>query len=76
VTQYQVIPSPAVYDQYGNQVGFFGTDQTNYTMTGLVNGTRYTFTVKAFNVSSPSAASDPSNYIIPGDSSTTCPSGP
>ncbi|MNI23718.1 Endo-1,4-beta-xylanase A precursor [compost metagenome] len=70
ITGYEVTVSP------GNVV-VYGT-ASPITVTGLVNGTSYTFTVKAVNGAGSSSASIPSNAVTPrapsaGGGTTTTP---
>ena len=67
ITGYTVIASP------GGRTAF-GTGSP-ITMTGLSNGTTYTFTVIAVNAAGSSASSAPSNAVIPRDSSTNSGNG-
>jgi len=58
ITGYTVTSSPG---------GVTGTgDGSPVTVSGLTNGTSYTFTVVANSAAGPSAASDPSNAVVPG----------
>ncbi|WP_409345211.1 Ig-like domain-containing protein [Paenibacillus sp. MBLB4367] len=62
ITEYEVTASP------GNVVMIGGASPI--TLTGLTNGTSYTFTVKAINGAGRSTASAQSNAVIPRSSST------
>ncbi len=73
ITGYEVTASP------GNMVVIGGASPI--MLTGLTNGTSYTFTVKAINGAGTSAASAQSNAIIPiappsGDNGNSTPSQP
>jgi hypothetical protein len=48
-----------------------GSTSLNHTITGLVNGTSYTFTVKASNSAGSSAASNASNAVTPVSANST-----
>jgi uncharacterized protein (TIGR02145 family) len=64
ITGYKVTSSPS---------GFIGTGSSSpITVTGLTNGTAYTFTVVATNINGNSAASTASNSVTP----STVPSAP
>ncbi|QJD84670.1 Ig-like domain-containing protein [Cohnella herbarum] len=73
ITGYEVTASP------GNAVVIGGASPI--TLTGLTNGTSYTFTVKAINSAGKSTASAQSNAIVPkappsGDNGNSTPSQP
>lgn len=68
ITGYEVIISP------GGTVVTGGTSPI--TITGLTNGTSYTFTVKAINDAGGSEASEESNAVTPRASHTPTPSEP
>ncbi|MCD1258977.1 fibronectin type III domain-containing protein [Paenibacillus athensensis] len=57
ITDYTVMASPGGATASGTS--------SPLTVTGLTNGTSYTFTVKATNTAAVSAASDPSNAVTP-----------
>ncbi len=59
VTGYTVTSSP------GGITKTVAGDATTATVTGLTNGTDYTFTVKATNANGQSLASEPSNTVTP-----------
>ncbi|MCM3494635.1 S-layer homology domain-containing protein [Paenibacillus lactis] len=54
-----------VFDSNGNKVATGSADATSITITGLTNGTTYTFTVKAKNATGSSDPSTPSNAVTP-----------
>ena len=58
ITQYTAVSSP------GGLTGTSG-DGSPITVTGLINGTSYTFTVRATNPAGDGAFSTPSNAVIP-----------
>jgi hypothetical protein len=60
ITGYTVISSPA-----GGVDSNAGTTSTSHIVTGLTNGTAYTFTVTASNAISTSTASTASNSVTP-----------
>ena len=60
ITGYTVTSTP------GNKTTTVSGLASSAIVTGLTNGTSYTFTVKASNVAGPGAASAPSNAVIPG----------
>jgi hypothetical protein len=60
ITGYTVISSPA-----GGVDGSAGTTGTTHVVTGLANGTPYTFTVIATNAIGSSVPSAPSNIVTP-----------
>jgi alpha-tubulin suppressor-like RCC1 family protein len=59
------ITSYTATSQFGNKTGSCTAPCTSITVTGLVNGTAYTFTVKATNVNGASALSVASNSVTP-----------
>ncbi|WP_168118779.1 S-layer homology domain-containing protein [Paenibacillus sp. HB172176] len=54
-----------VFDSGGKQVATASSDATSVAITGLTNGTSYTFTVKAKNAKGYSDSSAPSNSVTP-----------
>jgi len=60
ITGYTVTTSP------GGQTVSVGGSATNAIVTGLINGTAYTFTVAASNAVGTGPASTPSGSVIPG----------
>jgi len=54
-----------VFDSDGNKVATGSADATSITITGLTNGTTYTFTVIAKNAVGSSDKSTPSNAVTP-----------
>ena len=60
ITGYTVTSSPA-----GGTDSSAGTTSTSHVITGLVDGTAYTFTVIATNADGPGPASSPSNSVTP-----------
>ncbi len=71
ITSYEVTASP------GGKTATAGASATFATVTGLTNGTSYTFTVRASNEAGPSEPSAPSNAVTPQGSpdSPSSPSG-
>jgi hypothetical protein len=67
VTNYRVTAAPG-----GATVTVSGTT-LNTTVSGLTNGTTYTFTVTATNVNGTGPASSPSNPVTPTAASSACP---
>ncbi len=68
VTGYVVTSSP------GGHIASVSGGSTNAIVTGLTNGTQYTFTVRALNAIGTSAPSSPSNAVTPGGSDVVAPS--
>ncbi|HEY0277463.1 MAG TPA: DUF4082 domain-containing protein [Solirubrobacterales bacterium] len=71
ITGYKVTPIKAGVAQAAVEVG---AGETSKTITGLTGGTSYTFTVAAVNAVGTSAASSPSNAVVP--SGSTLPGAP
>ena len=71
ITGYTVSASP----QVGGVTKTCTTDSTSCNVTGLTNGTAYTFTVKATNVIGDSLASEASSSVTP-EASTSVPGAP
>ena len=69
VFQYEVFQSPGGA-RVCNIVSAFGTPSTTCTVSGLTNGSNYTFTVKASNIAGTSAASSPSVTFTPRAATT------
>ncbi len=69
ITGYQIIPYIGTASQAPQT---FNTSATTETLTGLANGTIYTFTVSPINSSGTGLPSYPSNAVIP----STVPSAP
>ncbi len=67
ITGYLVTSSP------GNKTATVGTGLTAAVVTGLTNGTPYTFTVKAINAVGTGPASAPSNQVTPGGADLVTP---
>ena len=59
------------YTATSNPGGFTGTGSSPITVSGLTNGTSYTFTVTATNTNGTSAASSSSNSVIPANPSVS-----
>ena len=62
ITAYTVTPDPATVGWIDNDAGSVAT---THLVTGLANGTEYTFTVRATNAYGVGAASAPSNPVTP-----------
>ena len=69
VFQYEVFQSPGGA-RVCNIVSAFGTPSTTCTVSGLTNGSNYTFTVKASNIAGTSADSSPSVTFTPRAATT------
>jgi titin len=69
ITSYTVVPTPAC----GSCGGLITTSQNQNStdISGLSNGTAYTFTVSATNADGTGLASAPSNSITPGSTPST-----
>ena len=63
------------YTVTGSPGGTCATTTTTCTITGLTAGTSYTFTVVARNGVGPSAASSPSNAVVPTATTPGAPTG-
>jgi hypothetical protein len=62
ITEYTITPSPATVGWVDNNAG---TASLTHVISNLVNGTAYTFTVRATNANGIGDASAPSNVAIP-----------
>ncbi|TME38435.1 MAG: fibronectin type III domain-containing protein [Chloroflexi bacterium] len=76
ITSYTVTSSPAGGSATVSAPAGGGAPPTTATVTGLTNGTAFTFTVTASNAAGTSPASAPSNSVTPTAPPATVPAAP